>query len=207
MRRGGGVGGGRWGRGRRARWVGGGASSVDSGRDGRASSGSSLLLRLLRRHLLRMARLAERDVDRVGTIEERDGRPRAQAKLLPHFQQRFILGMRFQSLLHGFDRLLAISGGHIDTGQVRVVIDVVELQLDGALAEIDGRLEFLLPQRPAKSDVRNSGRALRPQPRGVWVFALCTREADRPGGRRSLEAGTESEAGSLPATARRASSG
>src|SRR3954447_17644779 len=149
-----------WERGRLARRVGGGAPSLRRGRDARVPR-CSLLFRLLRRRLLRVARLAERDVDRVRAIEKGDGRPGAYAQVLPHFEQRFVVGMRLQSLIDDLDRLLAISRCDVDAGEVRVVIDVVELQIDGTLAEIDGRFELLLDECQAKSEVRESGGGLR----------------------------------------------
>src|SRR3954447_12809590 len=138
----------------------------------------SLLLRLLRRRLLRVARLAERDVDGVRAIEEGDRRPGAYAQALPHFEQRFVVGMRLQSLIDDLDRLLAISRCDVDAGQVRVVIDVVELQIDGALAEIDGRFELLLDECQAKSEVRESGGGLRRQHRRRRLLAAVDVEKD-----------------------------
>src|SRR5438270_298788 len=115
----------------------------------------------------------------MGAIEEGDGWFRAYAQLLPHFQKRFIFGMRLQSLLDGLDRLLAISGGDVDAGEIGVMVDVVELQLDGALAEIDGGLELLLHQREAESEVREAGGRLRREHRRGRLLAAVDVEEQR----------------------------
>src|ERR1700686_3888205 len=68
--------------------------------------------------------------------------------------------MPFQSLLDDLDSLLPIPGHGVDTRKIGVVIDIVELQLDGPLAEIDGRLDLPLHHSQAQPEVRETSGGL-----------------------------------------------
>src|SRR5436305_14969422 len=77
-------------------------------RRGRRTPQRSSFLLLLARHLLGVARLPERHIDRMAAIEERKGRARADAERPPHREQRLVLGMELQTGFHRLHPLLAI---------------------------------------------------------------------------------------------------
>jgi len=100
------------------------------------------LLRFRVRHLLRVARLAQRDVDRVRALEERDGRAGAHTKTAADLSEVPVALDELQTLLRGFYGLFAIPGGVINGGEVRIVVAVVELEVDRAAAETGSRNEL-----------------------------------------------------------------
>src|SRR5882757_1623528 len=87
--------------------------------------------------------------------------------------------MRLRSFLERLQRLLSIPGGGVDAGQVGEVIDVVELQLDGAFAEVDGRFDPFLDQRQAETKVRKAGGRLRGEHRRGRILAAVDVEKQR----------------------------
>src|SRR5205814_4713047 len=95
---------------------------------------STALLARLRRSL-RVPRLTEGNVDRVAAVEEGHGRTGADAELLAHFHELVVFRSDLQSVLDGLQRFLPVVDQHVYARVVRVVIAVVELEIDGPLAE------------------------------------------------------------------------
>src|SRR5215213_4824351 len=119
----------------------------------------AFLLLFFRSDLLGVPGLAEGHVDRVGAVQEWERGGGADAEGGADVEQVFVLGVELESLLRGLDGLLAIAGGVVDAGQVRVVIGVIELQLDRAAAKLDGQLDLLLAhQRDAETEEREAAR-------------------------------------------------
>src|SRR5438093_13049921 len=90
-----------------------------------------------------MSRLAERNVDRVSAIKEWHSGPSTHTELAPYLHERIMIRHDLQPRLGCLDRLLAIAGSDVDPREIRVVIAVVELEIERALAQIDGG--FVLP--------------------------------------------------------------
>jgi len=63
---------------------------------------------------LGVPRLAQRNVDRVGAVEERDVGLGADAELFAHGQQVVVLGHELQALRGGLDGLFSIATPGVD---------------------------------------------------------------------------------------------
>ncbi len=100
-----------------------------------------------------MADAAEKLVERVPAVEEGEHRPAAGSQLPAQGEQAGMVGIDLQAVQHGADGARALAGQQAGTGEIEVVVRLVELHLHRVAAELKPLAHPLLAQGDAVAEI------------------------------------------------------